>query len=1145
MTRRLKVGAGAAGFLATFGVGTWVSSAALKLQGVDLWLYRGGLILLGLVATLAVAWFILRRPSKPTPPTTDEGREIDNAIRTARTRLAASRQAGSIRLDKLPVVLLLGPEGSTKTTAVVHSGLDPELLAGEVFRGDTVAPTRAINLWYSQQTLFVEAGGQVTADPSRWMRLVRNLQPHRLRAALSRRAQAPRVAVVCFSCEEFLRPNSAESIPAAARMLRARLSDLALELGTNVPVYALFTKVDRLPHFADYVRNFSRDEAHDILGATLPLESEANSYAERAFKRIDSALQGLFLSLASKRLKFLPRENQPEQAASAYEFPRELRKAIPLATEFLVELCRPSQLAVGPVLRGFYFVGVRPVIVTDAAFEAVPVSSETRGPVPIGATHVFQPGQAGGAAVAPKLTQAAATSRKIPQWVFLDRLFPQIFLADRVAHAMTRGRKKVHVLRRLLLATVAFVSALIGAGFLVSYLGNLRLQDSLFGVRRNVASVRLGAALPSLEALNQLELLRGKVVMLADYERNGPPWRLRMGLYSGAAMYPELRRSYFENFGRLLLVGSRDSLLKELRSLPATPDSTSDYGNTYRTLKAYLIITTRPDQSTVPFLSPALFDHWSGAREADTLRAQLAKKQFDYYAQELRESNPYRLPADERAVVRARSFLSQFAGTERIYRSVLAQALGNLPPVEFERKVPNASGIIRDPHVVPGAFTKEGWAAMRAALGDIDRFFKGEAWVVGEQAPAMTDRKKVLDQLRTLYAKDYINEWRSFLAAASVERFSSLSEGARKLAPLSGNQSPLLAMFSLVSRNTALDSLPGTGAFQPVQVVSPPADSAKYIGPSNEAYVNALGALQASLEQLTKGSPEAGDGAVSQALSDAAQARLAAKQIANKFQLDDEGKVHAIVEKLMVAPITYAEASLQTFGPAQLNAKGRAFCAPFQQLMATYPFNPAGEVSASIDEVSALLQPGSGALWNFVENDLGNYVVRQGPQFAEKPGGSIRISPNFLAFLNRAAEFSSTLYRTEGTPPSLTFTLRPLLSDEVPSVTVAIDGQLARFTRTSTGSKRLSWRAGEGREASLSGQFMGQDHELAFQGTWALFKLFQQAEWSSGDGSYVVEWPIPDQPSVKAKFVVNLAGAKPILQPGFFSGVSCSGRITR
>jgi type VI secretion system protein ImpL len=272
---------------------------------------------------------------------------------------------------------------------------------------------------------------------------------------------------------------------------------------------------------------------------------------------------------------------------------------------------------------------------------------------------------------------------------------------------------------------------------------------------------------------------------------------------------------------------------------------------------------------------------------------------------------------------------------------------------------------------------------------------------------------------------------------------------------------------------------------------------------------------------------------------------MAAKQIANKFQVDEVGKVHTIVEQLMEAPITYAEASLQSFGPAQLNGKGKVFCAPFQRLMAKYPFNPTGESPATIDEVSALLQPGTGALWSFVENDLGNYVVRQGPQFAEKPGGTVRISPSFVAFLNRAAEFSTTLYRTEGAPPGLTFTLRPLLSDEVPEVVVTIDGQSARFTRTFTGSKRLSWVAGEGREARLSGQMLGSQREYAFEGPWAIFKLFQQAEWSSGDGSYVVEWPVPDQPSVRAKFVVNLAGAKPILQPGFFSGVSCSGRITR
>lgn len=1146
MTRKLKVGTGAAAFLALFGGAAWLSGTALGLVGRDLWIFRGALILLGFIATVAIVWFLLRRPAKVPSQPSDEGREIDAAVATARSRLASSRQSNGAGLYKLPLVLLLGPEGSTKTTLVIRSGLDPELLAGEVTRGDTVASTRSVNIWYSQRTIFVEAGGKVSADPARWMRLARQLHPRRLRAALSRGAPAPRIAVVCFSCEEFLRPNSAEAVSTAARLLRTRLSDLALELGTRVPVYTVFTKADRLPHFAEYVRNFSRDEAHDVLGATLPLESPGtDSYAERAFKRIEGALQGLYFSLASKRLKFLPRENLPQGAASAYEFPREFRKVIPLATEFLVELCRPSQLAVSPVLRGFYFVGVRPVIMVDAAFESVPQASSASDSIRIGATHAFNPWQAGGA-VASKLAEPAASSRKIPQWLFLDRLFPEIVLADRVALAMTQGRRRVHVLRRLLLGMMVLLSTVAASGLLLSFRNNSRLQQSLGEVRDNVRAMGLVGGLASLDALKQLDLLRDKVETLARYERDGAPWRLRLGLYSGSALYPDLRRSYFQGFRQLLLTRARDSLVKELRALPEIPDASSDYGRTYRTLKAYLITTSRPDQSTVAFLSPALFEHWRGPTPIDGARGELARKQFDFYARELRFSDPYRSQVDERVVARARHFLGQFAGSERIYRSMLAETLSGIPAVDLARKFPDAGAVVRDPYVVPGAFTKNGWAAMQRALRDVDRLFKGEAWVVGQQAPAPKDRAKVVDQLRALYAKDYVSHWRKFLAAASVARFSSIQDGARKLAPLSSNQSPLLAMLSLVSRNTSLDSLPIAPAFQPVHAVTPPADTAKYIGPSNEGYVNALVALQSSLEQVSKGTSDGGDAAVAQALSDAAQARLATKQLANKFQLDDAGKVHTIVQNLLEAPILDAEASLQTFGPARLNGKGKAFCAPFQQLLAKHPFNPSGETPAAIDEVSALLQPGTGALWSFVENDLSSYVVRQGSQFAERPGGSIRISPSFLAFLNRAAEFSSTLYRAEGAPPRLTFTMRPILSDEVSSLTVTIDGQRARFTRTSTAGKLLTWVAGEGREATLSGQILGREREIfAAQGTWAIFELFQGADWSPGNNSYNIEWPIRGQEPVRARFEVNFAGAKPILQRGFFSGVNCGGRITR
>ena len=123
--------------------------------------------------------------------------------------------------------------------------------------------------------------------------------------------------------------------------------------------------------------------------------------------------------------------------------------------------------------------------------------------------------------------------------------------------------------------------------------------------------------------------------------------------------------------------------------------------------------------------------------------------------------------------------------------------------------------------------------------------------------------------------------------------------------------------------------------------------------------------------------------------------------------------------------------------------------------------------------------------------------------------------------------------------------MRPILSDEVSSVTVTIDGQAARFTRTSTAAKRLSWTAGEGQEARLSGEILGSERPVyAFQGPWAIFQLFQRAEWTPGDGPYIIEWSIPDT-QLRASFQVNFAGAKPILRRDFFSGVSCSGRITR
>jgi type VI secretion system protein ImpL len=1150
MTRKLKIWLLGTLLFLLVALGIWFLGPALHLRGQDLWVLRGGLWFLDLIVVGLLVWFLLSRSAKPSKRAPEEEREIDAAISAARSRLASSRLAGASGLDHLPLVLVLGPEASSKTTLVVRSGLELDLLSGEVFRGDTVAPTRSINIWYTKEAIVLEAGSRVVSDAGRWKRLVHHLHPRRLRAALSGSAQAPRLAVVCLSCEELLRPDASESVPARAQSLRSRLSDLALELGIRLPVYVIFSKTDRIPHFAEYVRNFTRDESREVFGTTLPFESQsADSYAEREFKRVDRVFQRLFHSLSSKRLKYLPRENLPESAASAYEFPREFRKIIPNATQFLLDLCRPSQLEVSPLLRGFYFVGVRPVVVNEAALEMAPQLSATSEPMPIGATSVFNPGKARGA-IAAKLAEPSPTSRKVPQWLFLDRLFKEIVLSDQAAMKLTQGGRRVDLLRRLLLTGVMAASLVLALGFSISYVGNRRLQESVLGARQALPTSGLDAqGLPTLDALRRIDALKDELQTLTRYERSGPPWRLRWGLYSGSALYPGAWRDYFRAFERLQFAATRDSVVRELRTLPDAPTPASDYGRTYATLKAYQIITTHPEKSTPEFLAPALQERWLGATRLDPTRAELARRQFSFYAGELPFSNPYTAEDDPRTVAHARGYLRQFTGIEPIYRSLLAAVSAKVPSIDFARKYPTSVGIVRDPFVVPGPYTKDGWTAVHAALKDVDRYFKGETWVVGDEAPVTADRDKVVAQLRTQYVKDYIAQWRQFLASAAVERIGGVQDAARKLEPMVSNQSPLLAMFSLISRNTAVDTQAIAPQFQPVQVVTPPGDTAKYIGASNEAYMNALGALQSSLDQIAKAPPDGSDAAVSQAQNDASQALTAAKQIANKFRIDDVAKVHLLVQRLMESPIQDVQSALQTVGPAQLNAKGRAFCAPFQQLMAKYPFDSRSGAQAGLDEVASLLQPGTGAMWKFVEGQLANYVVQQGPVFVEKPGTPIRISPSFLAFLNRSADFATSLYKGEGGSPMLSFTMRPRLSELVPSLTVTVDGQPATFTRTSTAMKRITWNGKDAQDAMMSGEIDGRPWNLSYHGTWAMFRLFNQADWVEADGFSSVEWqirnPNPSGPPLRARFDVMLVGAKPILRRDFFSGVSCSGRITR
>ena len=1155
MTRRTKIWIVAALAFLLYVVAGIVAGALLGLKGGDVWMLRLGLTVLGLATAGLILWFFGERETNvPSTPEAQLAAEVDRVLAVARAQLATAKTAETrnARFASLPLVLVLGPEGSTKTTVVVRSGLEPELLAGEATRGDTVAPTRSVNLWYGHGTLLAEAGGNVLTSRAAWRRFVRAVRPRSLAAAFAGKAQPPRLAVVCFGCDELLKPGGSEAVPAAARVLRERLGDAAADLGVSLPVYALFTKADTIPHFESFVRNFSADEAREPLGAALPPDAGGEgTAAERATHRIERAAHELIRALAARRVPVLAREHAAEFKPGAYEFPREMRKLTPLIVEFLRELGRPSELQAGPVLRGFYFTGVQPVIVSDVTPEYVPAPQAHASAVARSATGVFAASQVAAAVAA---AASAPRTRKVPRWDFLPRLFPEVVLADEPAARLTRGGQRVELWRRVSLAGAAVAALVLAIGFTFSYSANRRLQENAANAARGIAAIAPNNVdFPPADALRRLDALRAQLDTLSAYEHEGAPLSLRWGLYRGSSLYPVVRRTYFAAFDHLMFANTRAAMLASIRGLPDAPRGSDDYGESYSLLKAYLVTTTHPEKSTEEFLSPVLMKQWIAGRTLDPERTPLAQRQFDSYARELRYANPFADPADQPAVARGRAFLRQFAGSERIYQFMLAEAAKTNSPVHFNRQYPGSATYIVDPYEVPGAFTKGGYAFMEGAFKTVDRFLQGESWVVGEDAKPM-DRARLVADLRARYSTDYADHWRRFLRAAVVTRYNSVRDASQKLTVLSGNQSPLLSLFSLASRNTSVAAPEIASVFQPVHTVMPPADTAKLIGQTNQPYMTALVALQSSLEQAAATAGSAGEAAAGQAAGNAAAAKTAARTIAASFTIDQQGQVQSTVQKLMEDPISYAEPLLNRFGAEQINARTRAFCAAARPVLAKLPFNSSTSVQASVGEVAALLRPGSGSLWTMYTDVLQNVLPRQGAQYAPA-GGNVRLSPGFVTLFNRLAAFSEALFAGGAQEPRFSILVQPQLTEGTTSVTVHLEDDVIR-SLGNLQQRRVDW-PGTKHDAKLTAQLGTTDVTIAgpYAGSWALFQLFYDADaWQPAGSAVRAEWSLrtrgqgialPGGAALKVAVDVSPANVAAVLRRGYFTGADCAGDAAR
>jgi type VI secretion system protein ImpL len=742
------------------------------------------------------------------------------------------------------------------------------------------------------------------------------------------------------------------------------------------------------------------------------------------------------------------------------------------------------------------------------------------------------------------LSGSAGETKKTTQWLFLSHIFSHVILQDRAALGASGSSSRANVWKRVMLATVTLIAAIWLIGMTVSFFGNRALQQQLHAAADGI--VPLSSKEPSnasLDDLQRLEAARAQLAKLAEYHRAGAPWRLRWGLYSGDNVYGDFRTLYFDRFNRQLLNGVRVSLADSLRRLAPSAGPSDDWQRPYESLKAYLITTSKPEKSVRNFLSPVLLDRWVAGHQVDEPRLQLARAQFDFYADELPVENPFAFSEDLFVVSPGRKFLNSFAvGPQLVYQKLLARTNQTVQGFNFMQKYPEAKDLVIETKVIDGAFTGPGWKTMIDLIAHTDNHADADDWVLGAGAGSRPVQNISSQQVRELYEADYKKQWRDFLTAASVRHFAGPQDESRYLEKLSGNRSPLLALLCEVSQNTAEASPDIAVAFQPVQEVvaakpAPQSCREQFKQPSNEPYANALLNVKFCLDNYLMMQPQPGvtpeqrQAKLGECAGLSLQAGNAARQIVKTN--DPKWKVDTTVISLLLAPTAPPRNPQPAGGPMGVPQ----FCSALRTLGSKYPFDPNSHQVATLADLNGVFQPGTGTVSKFLDANKAVFEF-QGSQYVQKSGKT-----SFTYLINQAASVQRSLYPGNSNQPQFQFTLKARAPEGESSEGVAIDGQDLKVTGTASSTKTFTWSGTpSGATLTLSGKTYGH-----YPGPWGAFQFFHEYTWMHTPTGFHLEWTLRGQSgqtvqlngkSVVVEFELEAASV-PLFERGFIAGLKC------
>ena len=662
---------------------------------------------------------------------------------------------------ELPWYLLIGPEGSGKTSLLDFSGLEFPL--NKVERTLTRDPrgTRHCDWYFANNAVLVDTAGRYLTQPSAdidrnaWCTLLDLLRRYRRNRPLNG-------VLVTLPVDTLLHGSDPE-LEILARHVRTRLQEVHQKLHVEVPVYLVLSKADSLPGFDAFFDQLTREERDQVLGTTFRI-GQSGTDADV----LRSEFGALLVRLNSQVITRIHQERDTSRRGGILDFPHQLSRIGERVCVFVELAFTGNRYQSASHLRGFY-------LTSAPGFE-----QDLHGPDV-------------GRAVSPGMSTGTLPTFGSGRSRFINHLLSRVIFPEAdLAGLDMRERSRIHWAQRALYAGALGSLALFGSLWAVSFSGNYERLDSVSALARTWAEQRSAKKAQDdlFAALNALDT--GYAATRVFPDKGDVGYQARGGLYQGEAVNPVIEGAYERELERLLLPQVATLLEGQIAA------NLENREGLLKSLRAYLMLGMK-DRRDAAWLKERVAAGWSELYPGNAAAQDGLNSHFERLLK-----LPFVHPLNDQRVAQARQLLRGESLANVVYRMLREQA-GNLPDYSFDQHLGSQAALfVGADYAIPGFYTRQGY----------DQYFSGQGsrvvadilrdnWVLGEGSGLTDmDMRRLMVELEQLYFRDYADYWGEAVSAVELPAPYDFADSAEQLAGLTSAQSPLINLLREVRENT-------------------------------------------------------------------------------------------------------------------------------------------------------------------------------------------------------------------------------------------------------------------------------------------------------------------------------------------------------